>query len=94
MTDSSLPAAAYSPHPDILREWLIDLTAELGLSPDDVDIAAVLDLAKVAAHSIARPAAPLTTFIVGLAAGRAGGSPVDIQAAIRVATALTTTDKK
>jgi hypothetical protein len=85
---------ANNAQPEILDDWVADLTASLGLSPDDIDIAEVLDLAKVAAHSIARPAAPLTTFLVGLAAGRAGGSAADIQAAIRIATALASVGEK
>jgi hypothetical protein len=37
-------------------------------------VATVLDLARDAAHGIARPAAPLTTFIAGMAVGR--GQPL------------------
>ncbi|WP_449371910.1 DUF6457 domain-containing protein [Arthrobacter psychrolactophilus] len=39
----------------------------------EVDVNAVLSLAGVAAHSIVRPAAPVTTFVAGLAAGLAAG---------------------
>lgn len=42
--------------------------------PTDLDVDAVLDLARDVAHGVARPAAPLTAFLVGLAAGRDGGS--------------------
>ena len=35
--------------------------------------ALVLDLAREAAHGVARPAAPLTTFLAGYALGREGG---------------------
>jgi hypothetical protein len=38
----------------------------------------VLDLARDAAHAVARPAAPLTAFVVGLAAGLQGGDPATI----------------
>jgi hypothetical protein len=64
------------------------LAAALDLSPADVDVAEVLELAKVAAHSIARPAAPLTAFMVGLAAGLSGGTRADVRAAMLAATAL------
>jgi hypothetical protein len=37
---------------------------------------------------IARPAAPLTTFMVGLAAGRAGGDRNAIREAARIALAM------
>lgn len=56
--------------PEALDEWTRAACAELGLTPDDVDIALVLDLARDVAHGVARPAAPLTAFLVGLAAGR------------------------
>ena len=59
--------------PDTLNRWIDELCAALDLDPAAVDIHAVLDLARDAAHGVARPAAPLTTFLVGLAAGRAGG---------------------
>ena len=39
----------------------------------EVDINEVLSVAGVAAHSVVRPAAPLTTFIAGYAAGMARG---------------------
>jgi len=46
---------------------------ELGIE-DAVDraemVTAVLDLARDVAHGVARPAAPLTTFLLGVAVGR------------------------
>jgi hypothetical protein len=87
MTDPAVPPR--TDDGDVLNRWLLSLATELGISPDDVDIAEVLDLAKIAAHSVARPAAPVTTFLAGLAAGRAGGTRADIQATIRAASALT-----
>ncbi|HPU13862.1 MAG TPA: DUF6457 domain-containing protein [Aeromicrobium sp.] len=56
---------------EILANWWKVLTAELGIETD-ADPQALLDLAGTAAHSIVRPAAPLTTFLVGYAAGLAG----------------------
>ena len=44
---------------------------ELNLSAEQQ--ALVLDLAREAAHGVARPAAPLTTFLAGYALGGAGG---------------------
>ncbi|BCT75027.1 hypothetical protein SCMU_08690 [Sinomonas cyclohexanicum] len=58
----------------VLRAWCAELTEVLGLGETEVDIDAVLGLAGVAAHSIVRPAAPLTTFIAAYAAGLAAGS--------------------
>jgi hypothetical protein len=66
---------------NVLDEWLTESSARLGL---DQAIGAahrelILDLARDVAHGVARPAAPLTTFLLGLAAGRAGGSPEEIR---------------
>lgn len=54
-----------------LDSWVEALEAELGLPPGTVDVGAVLDLARDAAHAVARPAAPVTTYAVGFAAGLA-----------------------
>ncbi|WP_291056822.1 DUF6457 domain-containing protein [Herbiconiux sp.] len=59
---------------DQLRElaaWSSRLAAELRLEGFVVDVEALLALAGVAAHSVRRPAAPLTTYVVGYAAGLA-----------------------
>ena len=58
----------------ILREWSDRLVAELGLADAPVDVDAILSLAGVAAHSVIRPAAPVTTYIVGFAAGLAAAN--------------------
>ena len=71
-----------------LDQWVAHVAAELGIDGLDVDVDAVLDLASVAAHAVVRPAAPLTTFLAGLAAGRAGGSVDDVREAIARATAI------
>lgn len=68
-----------------LEDWVTELALALDLPADIVDIALLLDLARDAAHGVARPAAPLTTFLVGLSAGRAGATTVDILAAVRTA---------
>ena len=61
-----------------LEDWTAAVVEELGLDPGDVDRDLVLDLARDVAHGVARPAAPLTAFLVGLAAGRAGQSPREV----------------
>jgi hypothetical protein len=58
-----------------LDRWTEAACAELGLAPGDVVARTVLDLARDVAHQVERPAAPLTAFLLGLAAGR--GQPVD-----------------
>jgi hypothetical protein len=52
-----------------LEQWTAAVCADLGLDPASADITTVLDLARVAAHGVARPAAPLTTYLVGVAVG-------------------------
>ncbi|MBO0609614.1 DUF6457 domain-containing protein [Myceligenerans salitolerans] len=70
-----------------LQTWIAALETELGLDPGTVDMNAVLDLARDAAHAVARPAAPLTTYAVGYAAGLAAASG-DTTNAARKALAL------
>lgn len=62
----------------MIDDWVTELCMELDVPPDAVDVAALLDLARDAAHHVERPAAPLTTYIVGLAAGKAGGGAATI----------------
>ncbi|WP_309070167.1 DUF6457 domain-containing protein [Arthrobacter sp.] len=57
----------------LLRQWSETLLEMFELEDIEVDVDAVLALAGKAAHSVVRPAAPLTTFIAGYAAGMAVG---------------------
>jgi hypothetical protein len=57
-----------------LAEWTSRACEELGLDPRALDRDAVLDLARDVAHEVARPAAPLTAYLLGVAVGR--GQPV------------------
>ncbi|MEU8132075.1 NTP transferase domain-containing protein [Streptodolium elevatio] len=72
---------------DVLEDWIEAVKAELGVELD-VDIAALLDMTKVAAHNVVRPAAPLTAFLVGYAAAQAGGGEAAVAEALRKAEAL------
>lgn len=65
----------------MLDEWINKVSAELGLPADAVDTKLLLDVAGDAAHAVVRPAAPLTTFLIGVAVGR--GLPL-AEAASRV----------
>ena len=56
----------------MLEQWTEELGAALGVE-DDIDVDLILDLAKIAAHRVERPAAPVTTYLVGLAVAREGG---------------------
>ncbi len=70
-----------------LTEWTEQLCTALGIELE-VEIDAVLDLARDAAHQVDRPAAPLTTFVVGYAAGLRGGSPRDLEDCMDIGTEL------
>jgi hypothetical protein len=59
-----------------LESWTEAACAELGIDPAVLDTRTVLDVARDAAHQVARPAAPLTTFLMGVAVGR-GLAPDD-----------------
>jgi hypothetical protein len=56
--------------PDTLDRWAAAASAELGLEPPGDYIKTVLNLARVAAHRVDRPAAPLTAFLLGIAVGQ------------------------
>lgn len=79
-------------HGAVLDEWITAVKNELGIELD-VDTGVLLDLARDAAHGVARPAAPLTTFLVGYAAAMAssegdGDSATAVAEAARKAAAL------
>ena len=57
-----------------LTRWCARLATALDLHGVEVDIDAVLALAGTAAHAVMRPAAPLTTYLVGYAAGLAAAT--------------------
>ena len=56
--------------PDTLDRWAAAASAELGVEPPGGYIKTVLNLARVAAHRVDRPAAPLTAFLLGIAVGQ------------------------
>ena len=70
-----------------LKQWLTTLSAGLQTTDVTLDEDAVhilLDLARDSAHEVERVAAPLTTFLVGIAVGRG----VSLRTAAATATAL------
>ena len=74
--------------PNVLVDWVAQLTAALDLDAGAVDTTLVLDVAREAAHGVARPAAPLTTFLIGLSAGSRGGGQAEVQHAAGIARGL------
>lgn len=49
-----------------MNTWADAVQKELGLNVS-IDVDSILDVARVAAHAIERPAAPITTFLLGIA---------------------------
>lgn len=64
-----------------LEAWTEAVCAELGIDAAEVDRDLILDMTKDVAHGVARPAAPLTAFVAGLAIGR-GADAGDVMARI------------
>ena len=69
----------------MLDDWLREAAAALEATPADKAVLSedavtlLLDLARDAAHGVARPAAPLGTFVLGLAMGASGGDFDDLR---------------
>jgi hypothetical protein len=70
--------------PSELDDWAATASRALGVTIEHGDIAAILDLARDVAHGVARPAAPLTAYLAGVAVGR--GRPLaEVTAALTAA---------
>jgi hypothetical protein len=64
-----------------LDEWTSTVCEALDIPADLLATRLVLDVARDVAHGVARPAAPLTAYLAGVAVGR--GVPADqVQATI------------
>lgn len=74
--------------PARLEPWLAALAEALELDSSEVPIRTVLDAARDIAHGVARPAAPLSTLLIGLAAAKRGGDEAAIDEACRIAAEL------
>lgn len=70
-----------------LHDWIDELCDVLDIEAE-LDEALVLDLARAAAHNVQRPAAPLTTYLLGYAAGLGGADAAGIEALAERATQL------
>ena len=62
-----------------LHDWIDELSDVLDVETE-VDEALVLDLAREAAHNVQRTAAPITTYLLGIAVGSGASSPDEIEA--------------
>jgi len=54
--------------------WIEDVAMALSVDPRLVDVDSLLGLARDVAHGVERKAAPLSTFVVGYAAGAQGAN--------------------
>jgi hypothetical protein len=70
-----------------LHDWIDELCDALEIDAE-VDEGLVLDLARDVAHSVEKPAAPISTFLLGYAAAVHGASPEAVEELSGRATAL------
>ena len=70
-----------------IHDWIDELCDVLDVETE-VDEALVLDLARSAAHEVTKVAAPITTYLLGFAAGAQGANPEGIEALAGRAQAL------
>ncbi|MEY3803109.1 MAG: hypothetical protein EBY75_03070 [Actinobacteria bacterium] len=63
-----------------MNDWIAAVQVELGLNVS-FDTDAILDAARDAAHATERKAAPITTYLMGVAAAQ-GAKPQEIAAKI------------
>jgi hypothetical protein len=70
-----------------LHDWIDELCDALDVE-HELDEALVLDLARVAAHNVQRPAAPITTYLLGYAAATHDAGPARIEELASAASAL------
>lgn len=61
-----------------LHDWVDELCDVLDIEVE-LDESLVLDLARDAAHNVERVAAPITTYLLGYAAGLAGAGPDEVE---------------
>src|SRR4051794_17165353 len=70
-----------------LHDWIDELCDALEIDAE-VDEGLVLDVARDAAHGVERPAAPITTYLLGYAAGLHGANPEKLEELAARASAL------
>ncbi|MHB1491997.1 MAG: DUF6457 domain-containing protein [Cellulomonas sp.] len=88
MNENDVREATPDPTDDAVH-WAALVTAELDIASDDLArlSRSVLDMVRDVAHGVNRPSAPLTAFLVGLAAGRAAqasGTSIDVEVQMRL----------
>ena len=56
-------------NPEEWAAWVREACAAVGVDPATVDVDAILDLTSQVAHRYARPMAPVSAYILGIAVG-------------------------
>lgn len=79
---------------NVTQLWLDQIAQVLGIDAAEVPVDELLDLTRDVAHGVERKAAPLTTFMLGLAAGQSGRDLNELIAAIQIALADWSPDDK
>jgi Domain of unknown function (DUF6457) len=64
------------------HDWIRDACSAVGIDAETVDVTAIHALTKDIAHDVARPMAPVGSYILGVAVGgrAASGEQVDVEA--------------
>jgi uncharacterized protein DUF6457 len=70
-----------------LHDWIDELCDALDIEAE-FDESLVLDLARDAAHNVERPAAPITTYLLGFAAAQHEAGPEGLERLAAAATQL------
>lgn len=70
-----------------LHDWIDELCDELDIELE-VDESLILDIARDAAHSVERKAAPISTYLLGYAAAQAGGDLEEVERLAALTSAL------
>ncbi len=70
-----------------LHDWIDELCDALDIDTE-LDEGLILDVARECAHSVERPAAPISTYLLGYAAALHGAGPEKLEALAAKATAL------
>lgn len=85
------PENAESDDKDAWRAFVVDGCERLGIDPATVDEHTILRLTKRVAHEGARPMAPVSSYILGLAIGAHQGDPAETMARLQDAIATAPT---
>lgn len=61
-----------------LHDWIDELCDALDIEAE-VDEGLILDLARASAHNVTKVAAPITTYLLGYAAGLENAGPAEVE---------------